>query len=293
MTSPAYYRRAVFANLIERLEAAGIAYRVMIESRLPEQWGTALPAVSDAVRRGDLQVLMAVSCNAYSWRWMRRLPVPVVSEGEPTNRAGVRVDMRHHAEECVRRLAESGCRSLGVLLSLRRDQRHAGRRLHPGWVLFDTYRRFARKYQMRCDEAWLRGTAAKYLETADSAGFAYREFHRLWSLPERPEGLIVEPDSIAPGFLMALMERQVRVPEQLRVILHKNFTTTLFCPFPVTFAVLRESLVAEAMLKQARGVIDGSSKGPIDVRMELVDHPGDVDRARTRSGGRPRGRSDG
>ena len=67
----------------------------------------------------------------------------------------------------------------------------------------------------------------------DQEQYGYEEFLKLWSLPEKPEGLIVFPDTVARRMLLALREKHVRVPEELKLVLHKNESLDLFCPLPV------------------------------------------------------------
>jgi DNA-binding LacI/PurR family transcriptional regulator len=91
----------------------------------------------------------------------------------------------------------------------------------------------------------------------EHAPFGYDQFHALWRQRERPEALVIWPDSVAYGALLAISEQGVRIPQELKLILHKNDAVDLFCPVPGCFVVTRVREVAAALweqiLRQSRG----------------------------------------
>ena len=94
----------------------------------------------------------------------------------------------------------------------------------------------------------------------------------MWSLPEKPEGLIVYPDTVARGLVVALREKQVRVPEELKLVLHKNESLGLLCPMPVTFMVSSEREMARALIGQVQKQFRGESCEPIYLPFRRVAH---------------------
>ena len=89
--------------------------------------------------------------------------------------------------------------------------------------------------------------------------FGYKQFMKLWSQPEKPKGLLVFTDIIARGVIMAIREKQVRVPEELKLALHKNELSDLFCPMPATFVVSSERETARALIEQVQKQFRGES----------------------------------
>jgi DNA-binding LacI/PurR family transcriptional regulator len=71
-------------------------------------------------------------------------------------------------------------------------------------------------------------------------------------MAERPAGLAVTDDAMAQGVIKALLERQVRVPEQLRLMTLKNAHVDLFIPLSVSHVVFNETDIARALLEQVQ-----------------------------------------
>ena len=67
------------------------------------------------------------------------------------------------------------------------------------------------------------------------------------------------PDTVARGVVLALREKQVRVPQELKLVLHKNESLDLFCPMPVTFMVSNERETARALIEQVQKQFRGES----------------------------------
>ena len=102
--------------------------------------------------------------------------------------------------------------------------------------------------------------------------FGYEEFLELWSQPEKPEGLLIYPDCAVTGALMAFQDKQVLVPDELKLALHKNESIDLFCPLPATFVVASERETARALIKQIQKQFRGESCEPISLPFKLVAH---------------------
>ena len=63
---------------------------------------------------------------------------------------------------------------------------------------------------------------------------------------------IVYPDTVARGVILGLLEKQVRVPAELKLVLHKNEAVGLYCPLPAMLLVSSERKLARALLQQVR-----------------------------------------
>ena len=112
----------------------------------------------------------------------------------------------------------------------------------------------ARDLGLRIKNRWIR-VAQQDESDRDAArrgplreAYGYEQFTELWRQPERPDGLIVDEDVTARGVITALLERQVRVPEDLKLVLYKNEAIELLCPKPVTFVVGSERAMVRALL---------------------------------------------
>ena len=76
------------------------------------------------------------------------------------------------------------------------------------------------------------------------------------------------------GVIMALQAQQVRVPEDLKLVLHKNEAIDLLCPVPATFAVSSERAVARALIEQVQKQFRGEPVEPMSLPFRLLAHAG-------------------
>ncbi len=71
---------------------------------------------------------------------------------------------------------------------------------------------------------------------------------------------------------MAVQEKQVRVPDKLKLALHKNENTNLFCPMPATFVMASERETARALIEQIQKQFRGESCERIFLPFKLEAH---------------------
>jgi DNA-binding LacI/PurR family transcriptional regulator len=134
--------------------------------------------------------------------------------------------------------------------------------------LYEHFVRRADQLGVLVRKEWVRRPKNKPLGE-QHAPFGYDQFHALWKQRERPEALVIWPDSVAHGALMAISEQSVRIPQELKLILHKNDAVDLFCPFPASFVVTRVQEVAAALWEQIRKQSQGEPCRPILVPFQI------------------------
>jgi DNA-binding LacI/PurR family transcriptional regulator len=93
---------------------------------------------------------------------------------------------------------------------------------------------------------------------------------RLWAQPERPDGLVVFPDSIASGAIHALLALGVKVPDDLRLVLHRNRGVPLLCPLPATFLEADPDEMAAVLVRQVRELHAGKQVRKVCLRHQVV-----------------------
>ena len=71
---------------------------------------------------------------------------------------------------------------------------------------------------------------------------------------------------------MAIQEKQVRVPNELKLALSKNESIDLFCPMPATFVVGSEREAARALMEQIQRQFRGESCEPISLPYKIRAH---------------------
>jgi len=270
------YAHAVQEALTDELQKAGIEMDVWINSRPRELRGEPWELLVKAAERRRFQAFIGIGIKMSEIEWQQKLPVPVAFLGAPPSfRNNVTTDFRQFVEASLQELAGQGCRSVGFLAPLigveggcYPDGSHD--------IFFDMLEHFmdvATDLGLTVKNDWMRVyNLADFDPVQDQEQFGHEEFLKLWSAPEKPEGLVVFPDTVARGLLLALREKQVRVPEELKLVLHKNESLGLFCPMPVTFMVSSERETAQALIEQVQKQFRGESCEPISLPFKQMAH---------------------
>ena len=251
----AQFYQALHDKLQKKATALGIVTRIWVDHRPKHLQTTTLPEMEKAAKNRDIEGVVSSLADPMHLSWLRKFPVPVAFMGADLP-SSVTWNLDNLLDITLENLRAQGCRSVGIItpytpyleefLQYYYDQCKAlGLKTSPDWVI----RPKNEDFSSSCH-----GT------------FGYQAFHELWSLKKKPDGLFVFPDGIARGAIMAMMACQVRVPEDLRVVLHKNEEINLFCPLPVTFVVSRAANAAEALLKQLSILYQG--KEPKTARLD-------------------------
>ena len=261
------YAHAVQEALKEELQKAGIEMDLWSNVRSEEERSKPWEPLVKAAERRRFQAFIGIGINAPDLTWQQKLPVPVafLDAGRSSFRTSVTVDIRQFFETSLQELVRQGCRSVGLFAPIMNDTSRFDIMEHFMDVVTDL------GLTVRND--WMR---VSYPDCSDPVGdlqrFGYESFLKLWSLPEKPEGLIVFPDTAVHGMLLALREKQVRVPEELKLVLHKNESLGLFCPMPATFMVSSEREMARALIGQVQKQFRGESCEPISLPFRRVAH---------------------
>jgi DNA-binding LacI/PurR family transcriptional regulator len=180
--------------------------------------------------------------------------------------------MEQFSEMSLQAVAEQGCRSVGLICPMPSTVTNSDNSRHENVSFYGHFMDRARDLGLEVRNEWMRITH----DEADPRGqagmqerFGCEEFLELWNLPARPEGLLVYPDTTVRGVILGLEKRQVRVPEELKLVLHKNEAIDLLCLMPATFVISSERLYAQALIEQVQKQFRGESCEPISVPFRL------------------------
>ena len=270
------YTHAVQEALRDELHKAGIEMDVWINSRPLEQRGEPWKALVKAAENRRFQAFIGIGICQSDINWQQKLPVPVAFlHATPSFRNSVTVDVRQLVEASLRELSGQGCRSVGLFAPVLGaengcypDGSHT-----PHFDMIEHFMDVATDLGLTVRNDWMQvHYQTGFDPVLDQEQYGYKEFLKLWSLPEKPEGLIVYSDTVARGVVLALREKHVRVPEELKLVLHKNESLDLFCPMPVTLMVSSEREAARALIEQVQKQFRGESCEPIFLRFKRVAH---------------------
>ena len=130
------------------------------------------------------------------------------------------------------RLAELGCKTAGLIIPAMHT---SAKRLE--WIDAE-----AERLGIVINYEWILATR----ESQELSG--YTDMGALWTLKHRPEGLLVFPDRTARGVVSAILEKQIRVPEDLKLILHRNAESAYMVPMTCDWMEVRVGEIAGSLL---------------------------------------------
>jgi hypothetical protein len=92
---------------------------------------------------------------------------------------------------------------------------------------------------------------------------------------------VVMADAESVGVSMAMLEKGVQVPGDLRVAFHKNAEVDLFCPFPVTHIVSKVDDAAGVLLDNVQRQFAGAKVAPVVLKYTVQESAGQVGKSGT------------
>ncbi len=250
--------RVLEAEVQKAASAMKISVQVWTDPRPAARQGTPLPAVEYAARERIIQALISTDSDESHRKWLSKLPLPVSTLAEGPARL-ISFDLPHFFETAAIALAKQGCRSAAFLGPFDQQSRCA-----------DYFRTACEKAGLATRPEWIEGSP-DFLSTGQPQdALAYQGFRQLWRQKERPAGLVVYPDVFSPGVVMAILAERVRVPQELRVVLHRHAEVKFFCPFEATFVTSSLAEAARAMINQLDTVLKGREPKPVLLQHELI-----------------------
>jgi len=200
--------------------------------------------LADEIRRGHVLGVASVASPG-SAEWIdagRDIGLPMAGDGSSFGNR-VFVDYSEMLRHALRRLVSEGRRMIGVLAwgitdsEIERVFSEEGARHRPALV-------------RRCEHPTLPGAG-------------YRAFCGLWSTADRkPDGLIVCDELLFNTAAMAVMELDIRVPEDLAIVTHANRGLAHFSPFPVTRMEYDAGDFAACLVELLVALMEGRCRGP-------------------------------
>lgn len=244
--------RVLIGELQRQLADEGIPSHLVVDSRRGRDLAEPCTALVRLVRENRVGSVIVASTTSAMLPWLRKLPhVASFSDGE-SKAGGVEIDFKQIVELGLGALSEQGCRSVGLMCGNmgRRSDFHAH------------FQSTANALGLRVDESWTMPQAKRSLTPGKFHTCGYGSFRAFWRQPNRPEGLMIYPDSFVPGVLLAMTELGLRPPDDLRLAYHRNEGTPILNPFPATEAILSEREIAAALIAQARR-LQGGEPAPL------------------------------
>jgi len=261
------FYRELNRQLQEQLLGAKIRTKTFLDPRdLEDRHAPYLP-LKRAVEANEVQGLFVIKSDGPSLSWLNELPIATSYCGDTKAPNRVGSSNFQMLRLGLERLHAQGCRRVGLVCN---------RKTPPDGLWPSTDREFYRSFfDLLCDiglttrHAWM---AIPEECPQELEAFGYESMHRIWSggsAGGRPDGVFVFPDVSARGVMTAVMELGVRVPEELKLVFHRNSGVKWPCPLAVDWTVIDTQRWAAEMIKQVRVQKAGLLVEPVCLEFEL------------------------
>jgi DNA-binding LacI/PurR family transcriptional regulator len=246
--------------LVRELSTDGVHYKIWTDSRVKEEREEPLPELQRALLNKEVQGLIVVGMLDLD-EWMTKIGIPSAYLTLNTMPSSVLLDIGRGYKMAVEELKLQGCASIGAIVSTDVEERWHAKDLQ-------AFRQAIAESGVEVREEWVRMPPAG-LQAPEFEQFGYHQFQSLWHLPERPQGLLVFPDIMARGVITSMLHAGVRVPDQLKVVLHRNENIPILCPFAASWLVTSVQQMALALIEQIKRQLAGKKVTPIVVNLAL------------------------
>lgn len=269
------FQQQVLSGLKQVTQKEGGELLPFPDGRIDErETASAWDPLMTAMESGRIQALVATSISQYSLEWLAKLKLPVAWFASARFPNGVRFDGAALYRSSLQTLRRQGCSTVGLISATDLDRTVFRSERGKETFYTDGFREACAECGLRTRPQWIRSTAR--LGEADRLGAAavrcsgHRLFYQFWKQSERPEGLLIDDDNLAEGSLVAMLELGVRVPEELKLVLHRNAHLEYYCPFPVAYIVTDEHAVSRALWQQVQRQFRGEKSALIELQPTLA-----------------------
>ena len=195
--------------------------------------------------------------------WLSKLGVPLALFGSAPVPHRVGWDFAQMMRFALGDLKRQGCRTVGLILpvsaSFCGSQQAVPEDIHG---LFQSFVNGVQDHHLETRNAWVRVPDGQ-LADRDYEEYGCRQFQEIWKQSERPDGLLIYPDTVVRGCMTAILHERVSVPGDLKLVLHCNAGIPVSCPFSATWLVSDVALVANALISQIERQLAGQVVSPI------------------------------
>jgi len=214
------FQHVLIDQLTNQLAKQNISTRLVLDNEL----SFGMSQLRKWAMLGEIQGIMVPIGGTIMTEALKKigtLPIPVVKADD------ILFDMAGMATKAISVLKEEQCSRIGVVSTVARLVRNSQNE----WVESDFYKDL-RKNLAQCDLEMaperirmIRDESQYFHSAADMIDFAFDQCNQLLTLPPelRPDGLFVFPDQMATGIMLSIMKNNVKVPEELKLVLHRNW----------------------------------------------------------------------
>lgn len=253
------------SSLIERLHSLltshGAQSMTFSESRKLKEQTCPPPELEKAIRDGKVRFLLVPQVNYMAIKWLERLPIPisVLADVKKPFTVGLSFDVR----EVAKRFKELGCKRVGAVSNIA-----LGPILDGSPSFMELFKQALQSEGIEFRKE-LFGVPEQLCQF-ELAKHGYERMKGMISLPERPDGMLLCPDTVAAGCVNAIMEAGVKAPEEMKIVIHRNKEFPLYAPFECDW--LENSVLdfAEALVSQLECAANGIELRHKEINRTLI-----------------------
>jgi len=259
----AFYQE-LYRVLTAALDNRRIRHEFWLDTRSEARHCEPLADLQKAVSQRTLQGVIVGVTNREEIPWLSKLGVPLALSSSTPVPHRVGWDTAQMMRLALGDLKRQGCRTVGLILPTAASpcgplQTEGPEDIHG---LFQNFAKGVQDHHLETRNAWVRVPDGP-LADRDYEEYGYRQFQEIWKQSERPDGLLVYPDTVVRGCVTAILQKRVSVPGDLKLVLHRNEGIPVSCPFPASWLVSDAALVANALISQIELQLAGKAVSPI------------------------------
>lgn len=252
-------------DLRQKLGERGVKVRVWMDEREEDEQGSPVASLRQAIDKREIQALIAPLVSLKDLAWLQASSVPVgILTTDSTIKNGVNTDFKDVLRLGLEELRRQGCRTVGVINNIPAEDKDVS---SSGIDYYDSLDKIIAELGLKSRDEWIR-YPERY--TPHLAHFGHEQFHALWDLPERPDGVLGHPDALAIGMITAILERRLNVPQDVKLVLHANDRMPYVCPFQATFLRAEVGRYADALIQMVCDQLEGHEAHPIQVPITVI-----------------------
>ena len=251
----AAFYQTLYTALCDHFEKLGIDTHLYMDSRPLDQQETPLEPLLKAIERSKVNAVVGAMVREENTKWLDRLGVPVGLFGGHTAAQSVQCSVKGGTflSSSLQRLKERKCRSVALITG-------------KGMEDFESFMDLATQLGLKTRREWV---LQRNQWPEDFEAFGFESFSRIWAGKEKPDGLIISPDNIALGVIMAILQNGARVPEELKLVMHCNEEIYFHCPLPADWQTVSIVKIVEGLWKTLQLQAEGKKPRRILVPITL------------------------
>jgi DNA-binding LacI/PurR family transcriptional regulator len=253
------FYRQLHCAIQKRLAKEKIQLLSWIDERSEKDQATPLPELKRALLHHEIQGLIVPLSTEADEEWLPRVSVPISVMSTSKMATCIGFDDEQFLRLGLKSLAKQGCRNIGFISVLQRIPQRPDGSLHPYETYYRNLESIAKELNLNLRQEWMKYPLATQNVGGRFEQFGYRAFCELWESKTHPDGVLVYPDVVAWGVIVAILEKKIQVPKELKLAFHQNPGIDYLCPFPATYIAANPAEAADAFFEMIRDQHQGKT----------------------------------